>query len=531
MDENRNRTQQEVVEKWEVWECAVEGRSDGNPFTDYEVSADIIMGNDTIHIQGFYDGDGVYRVRYMPSREGECRYVIRGNALLESTNSEISGSFRVVAPTGEHNHGPVSVTNQCYLQYADNSPYHSIGTTCYAWLHQSEALQEQTLQTLANSSFNKIRFCMFPKFYQYNEREPLTYPYERGVKRGQDPAKTKDKIEAGFYTEKQILDIRDFDCHTFNVEHFRRFDRQIARLAKLGIEADIILFHPYDKWGFATMDRGCNEQYLRYMVARYSAYRNVWWSMANEYDILNGMGWTNEEWSHYGRLITTLDPYHHLCSIHNCIDFFDYKEEWITHCSMQRQDLYKHVELSDQYRRLYGKPVVWDEIVYEGNIDQGWGNISGEEMVRRFWEATLRGGYAGHGETFVHPQDILWWSHGGVLHGESAPRFTFLKQIWDETPGGNLKLGGSNFDEVVGIPADQDKQFSWTSQTWADYEIHYYGFGRPSFKYFEFPEGVRYRIEVIDTWNMTIEDRGIACGHTKVELPARQWMAIRLIRQ
>jgi hypothetical protein len=36
-------------------------------------------------------------------------------------------------------------------------------TTCYAWIHQPEELQRQTLETLAASPFNKIRFCVFPK--------------------------------------------------------------------------------------------------------------------------------------------------------------------------------------------------------------------------------------------------------------------------------------------------------------------------------------------------------------------------------
>ncbi len=35
-------------------------------------------------------------------------------------------------------------------------------------------------------------------------------------------------------------------------------------------------------------------------------------------------------------------------------------------------------------------------------------------MVRRFWETAVRGGYCGHGETYLHPEDILWWSKGGV---------------------------------------------------------------------------------------------------------------------
>lgn len=522
-----------TIEKWGMLELTFHGKAEGNPFVDYELSACFTNELETVTIKGFYDGEGIYKVRFMPSYEGEYIYTVDGNCFENGENplsedSSKQGRFVVTAPVSKNNHGPVRVTGNS-LTYADKTPYHSIGTTCYAWVNQSMELQEQTLKTLAASSFNKIRFCIFPKFYQYNESEPMTYPYERGKKRGQNPKKEKKEIEVTFYTEKTIADIRDFDCFTFHAEHFKRFDRRIAELAELGIEADIILFHPYDKWGFSTMSRECNELYLKYVVARYGAYRNVWWSMANEYDILNHTGWTNEEWSDYGRLVTSEDPYHHLCSIHNCIAFFDYKEDWITHCSMQRQDLYKHVELTDEYLEAYGKPVVWDEISYEGNIDQGWGNISGQEMVRRFWETTLRGGAGGHGETFVHPKDILWWSHGGELHGESEPRLAFLKRIWDETPGGQLKRGGGSFDELVGIPTSEEKFFTWGKQTWCSYELHYYGFGRPSFKDFFFPEGARYHIEVIDTWSMTVEDRGIGEGHVRVQLPGREWMAIRLM--
>lgn len=55
--------------------------------------------------------------------------------------------------------------NTFYLRYEDGTPYHQFGTTCYAWVHQTRELQELTLQTLAASPFNKIRFCVFPKSY------------------------------------------------------------------------------------------------------------------------------------------------------------------------------------------------------------------------------------------------------------------------------------------------------------------------------------------------------------------------------
>ena len=85
-----------------------------------------------------------------------------------------------------------------------------------------------------------------------------------------------------------------------------------------------------------------------------------------------------DDWNYYADVIIKNDPYGHLRSIHNCMGFFDHSAAWVTHCSIQRQDIYKTAELTDEWRRQYGKPVVLDEIAYEGNMPYGWGNITGE---------------------------------------------------------------------------------------------------------------------------------------------------------
>lgn len=511
-----------TVEKWGLLELTFQGKSEGNPFVDYTISAVFTGEKENIKVDGFYDGEGTYKVRFMPSFEGAYSYKVTGTALEQ----EETGEFQVTAAVAEKNHGPVRVAKKHYLTYEDGTPYYSIGTTCYAWVNQSEEMQEQTLTTLKNSSFNKIRFCFFPKFYIYNLKEPISYPYVRGESKGQDPEQVGRKRQMSLHLEEPVADITDFDCYQFNVEHFKRFDRRIMELRDLGIEADLILLHPYDKWGFATMNRECDELYFKYIIARYGAYRNVWWSLANEYDL---MVKTEEDWENYAKIICEKDPYQHLRSIHNCGKFYDYKRGWITHCSMQRIDLYRHVENTNEYLKEYDKPIVWDEIAYEGNVDMGWGNITGEELVRRFWEAFMRGGCAGHGETYMHPEDIIWWSHGGVLHGISEPRLAFLYKIMTETPGGFLKAGRSSFDEIVGIPVDEEKPDGRGPQVFCSYEIHYLGFGRPSFRNFELPEDRKFKVEVIDTWNMTISDRGVHSGYTKIIMPGRQYMAIRLI--
>ena len=46
----------------------------------------------------------------------------------------------------------------------------------------------------------------------------------------------------------------------------------------------------------------------------------------------------------------------------------------------------------------------------------------------------MAGGYGSHGETYVHPDGVLWWAAGGTLVGDSPARMGFLKQLMTEGP-------------------------------------------------------------------------------------------------
>ena len=118
------------------------------------------------------------------------------------------------------------------------------------------------------------------------------------------------------------------------------------------------------------MSAECDDLYWKNVIARFSAYRNVWWSLANEYDLMKKK--TLADWERYAKIICEKDAYNHLRSIHNCFTFYDHSRPWVTHCSIQRQDIYKTAELVNELRERYHKPVVLDEIAYEGNIQYGW---------------------------------------------------------------------------------------------------------------------------------------------------------------
>lgn len=490
------------VEQWGIFEFSCDGKTDGNPFVDYHITARFESVSEQKTVNGFYDGNGIYKVRFMPSYNENYSFTVSG----DFSDREYSGEFTSTAPS-ESNHGPVRVHNKFHFQYADGTVYYPIGTTCYVWNLQSDELIAKTLESLRHSPFNKIRFCIFPKSYCYNSREPRSYPYEG------TPIDGSLVNEDNIWSFGPDSDGNSWDFSRFNPEHFRHMEYCISELQKLGIEADIILFHPYDRWGFSTMTPKQNALYLRYTVARFSAFRNVWWSFANEYDLIKNK--STEDWEQYAKIIVESDSYDHLRSIHNCVEFYDHTKAWVSHCSIQRSP-----EGIADWRRTYQKPIVIDEMAYEGNHPNVWGNISPQEMTRRFWEALCRGGYGGHGETYVG--ENLWWSHGGELIGESPKRIAFMKQILEDTPRGGLKPKAMEWDDVCVVPEDDEIAKK------SGYHLFYYGNARPAFRHFHIDDESTYSAEIIDTWNMTVEKAGEFKGRFRIDFPTREYLAVRL---
>jgi len=477
--------QSATVTRFGRFEVELHGPSQGNPFIDVRLEARVDGPDGSVTVPGFYDGSGVYRLRYLPERVGEYSYRTSSNA---RSLDGIAGGF-TVAPARPHAHGPVRVADTFHFAHADGTRHRPLGTTAYVWTHQGDLLEEQTLASLADGPFTKMRMCVFPKSYLFNENEPERYPFVG------DPA-------------------HGFDLQRPDPAYWAHLERRIDQLAELGVQADLILFHGYDRWGFATMDPVADDRYVRYAVARLASFANVWWSLANEYDLLFSK--TETDWERLAGIVRENDPSSHLLSIHNCRAFYDHSRPWVTHASIQRQDIYKTAEMTSEWRERWGKPVVIDECAYEGDIDQGWGNITGEEMVRRFWEGAMRGGYVGHGETYRHPDDVLWWSKGGVLRGTSPSRIRFLDEILAAGPARGLEP----------IPLDWDVPRAGVE---GEYLLYYFGFDQPGYRRFLLDPAVTWEIDIIDTWEMTIQRLpGTYSGRFRIELPAKQYIAVRM---
>jgi hypothetical protein len=456
-----------TVGQWGMYEITLHGPASGNPFDEVTLSAHFTCGSKTVDANGFYDGGGVYRIRFMPMTQGQWSYQTQSNVPELAGKT---GGFTCGTPDAE-NHGPVGVINHFHFAYADGTPYFECGTTAYEWTSQPTTRESQTLETLKGSAFNKVRMCVFPSEYK-EDNVPARWPFE--------PA------DATSDYSKFSNDRKQWDFSRINPAYFQKFEQQVQKLAEEGIEADVILFHPYAKvLGFSTMPAEADDRYLHYVIARLAAYHNVWWSLANEYDHLHAK--KTADWDRFFQTIVKDDPYGHLRSIQQ--DRIVYNKPWMTHASIQGTP----GESAAKDRLLYNMPAVFDEIRYEGDIPPAWGHLSAEDMVDRFWTATVLGTYAGHGETFMKNG---WSGVGGVLIGKSPERLEFYRQIMQSSPADGIEPIERTDEAMVGGKAG---------------EFYFVYFGRrepPKNWVLKLPAegltpGTQMHVDVIDTWNMT----------------------------
>jgi hypothetical protein len=498
-------TRPAAVHQWDTFEVALHGSAPGNPF-DVKLSAKFFSADRSVEVHGFYDGDGIYRIRFMPCERGLWRYVTTSDLpeLLGKT-----GEFMCVGPEAG-NHGPVGVRNVYQFAYADGTAFVPISTTVYGWVNQrSDELQEQTLASLKQSPFNRIRMMVLPIRHSA-DNVPKYFPFEMKA----------DK---------------SWDYSTFDPRFFQHIETRLGQLQDMGIEAELILFHNRDQQGtkFDRMPSDADDRYLCYIVARFSAYRNVWWNLANEFDSMQFKH--DSDWDRLFKIVQDEDPYQHPRSIHQMHRYYDVTLPGETYMSIQNGGAVSEFGKPDSFRQGAQKPVIFDEIEYEGKDNtKSWAHLAPEDMVYRFWLGIVAGTYVTHGETYYSSPGVAWISRGGKLMGQSPARIAFLKSILATAPMEGM------------IPINpQDTTIGMIGKV-GEYYLIYFGKAEPTQWDFSLPAGrfvrpgTKYRIDVIDTWNMTVTPvdelatippkSTTSAAPVVIQLPGRPYIALRIQR-
>lgn len=506
------------IERWGRYEVSYPVKVKGNPF-DVSFSAIFTNSGSKIKITGFYDGDNKFVLRFMPKELGKWSYVTSSNV---KQLDGLKGEFNCVSPSAD-NHGPV-IPDGLHFQYSDGKQYYPVGTTSYNWMHVDSAIKEETISSMAKSRFNKLRMLVFTHNFDINYPEPALFPFE-----------IKSKI-----VNKEGRTEYVWDYERFNPEYFRNVEECVGKLDSIGVEADMILFHPYDdgRWNFDKLPLDVCERYLKYIVSRLSSYKNVWWSLANEYDFLKY--YKPEDWDFFTKTVVDNDPYRHMCSIHSyTANYYAYWMDEYTHASIQDHAPVQ-IGAAGIVKNIYKKPIIFDEVCYEGNMDNRWGNLSSQEYIYRLWNGLSAGTYVTHGECYMDSPDDYskdFLAIGGEFQGEAWKRIGFALDILEELPNPlnhcdpswDLRTASAGENYYL-IYLGKDVMEEWT-----------FSLPEKNSGYSSIEEGTKFKVEIIDTWNMTVTECGKIFeatkaynkrvydkNHGKVLLPSMPYLLLRI---
>ncbi len=83
------------IEKWDFFELSLPAPANGNPFIGIDFTAEFKKGDKKFEVEGFYDGGGIFKIRFMPDKEGTWTFKTKSN------NAELDakqGQFECIVP-------------------------------------------------------------------------------------------------------------------------------------------------------------------------------------------------------------------------------------------------------------------------------------------------------------------------------------------------------------------------------------------------------------------------------------------------
>ncbi len=287
------------VRRWDMHEFVLRGRARvENPFRDAALVGEFTAPSGRrLVAEGFHDGDDTWRLRFAPDEEGEWRYLLRGAGVELSRR----GRLRCTAPRG-HGFLRVDPDNPYAFAYSDGTPFFPMGDTCYGLYDDSpitSELRTKYLNIRRAQRFNFVRMSV-----GHSQARAAAEP-------------------AAFWAWAGTPAQPDLD--RFNPKFFHGLDAVLAEMKAVGMNAELLLLNfyrrPFTDPKIWTPER--ERRWLRYLVARYAAFANVFlWTVANEYETHPDGAYRldlpgDPDWARAtARFIKQHDPYRHPVTVH-----------------------------------------------------------------------------------------------------------------------------------------------------------------------------------------------------------------------
>lgn len=426
-----------TLETYEYWEGSFTLKKPlvQNPFTEVSVYGEVIdeKGIKT-SVEGFCDEQNglVFKVRFMPITVGKYSYAL--TFIAKGKQQIVNGTFTVVKSN-----------NQGVLRVDKENPWHFIldgngqhffwnATTTYWMLGwKDEKIIEESIDRLARLKINRIRVAINGRAHggsRWNENNVVESP------------NFTFKLNPWLAQKPDDLDNPEFDVSRFNLNHWQKLDRLIAHAKEKNIIVSLIFYvdgldHGCDPFKKTNMGNADEQRYYRFAAARYSAFPNITWDITNEYHLFR-----NEEWvEKMGKFLKSLDPNHHLISVHGNANFPFRKSEWVDMVLYQSWDEcggYDFISNARKAQEATGRiiPQINEEYGYEDHYSV-WGcgaratkypdGRSANNRRQLAWEMVMAGGHQTTGERANEGTGAGNDTGGGWINGRGNDSMTMLK--------------------------------------------------------------------------------------------------------
>lgn len=420
-----------------------------NSFTDVTLSGSFGRTGDAARtaVEGFCDSaDGsVFRIRFVPNSPGDYTYQVayRQGAFEQSA----TGTFHA---TDGQRRGPIRVDKSFpwhFVWEGTGEHYFFNGTTAF-WIAgwRDDRVIESIIDRLRRLKVNRIRALVNGSANIYWGEPVMTGDNFSMMLR---PWVSKDP---------DSFDRPGIDYMRFNVAYWQKWER-MARYAR---DRDVIMSAIIDistHGTRATSGSDDERRYIRYAVARLSAFSNVTWDLGDDLD-----SFRDETWAHAtGTLIEQWDPYQHLATSHPVNrEHQDRASEWFGFTSIQEWSRRQHALMLEE-RQIQLKtgriiPQANEEYGYEDHYPH-WAppppGDSADTLRRVAWDIAMAGAYGTAGETCRRGTNIWPDTGGGWINGRSDDTTTMLNgyahmvefftsfEWWKVEPHDELVTGGA----------------------------------------------------------------------------------------
>jgi hypothetical protein len=400
---------------------SVEGADAKNPFTDVILSGSFgkVGEGERKTVDGFCDSpDGsLLRIRFMPAAAGEYSYSVSYRQAEYSKS--YNGAFSAIEA---HRRGPIRVDPRYpwhFIWEGTGEHYFFNGTTAF-WLMgwREDRIIDSSIERLHSLKINRLRVLLSGAANIFWGEAVM-------------PGENFSLFLRPWISEKrESLDNPGIDFTRFNLPYWQKWDRML-RFAR---ERDMIISAILDiSTHKAQASAGSEDErrYIRYAVARLSAFSNLTYDLGDDLD-----SFRDEKWAHEtGTLIERWDPYKHLATSHPVYrEHQDRASDWFGFTSIQNWSRRQHLLMLDE-REIQKKtgriiPQTNEEYGYEDHYPH-WAPAppgdSAETLRQMAWEIAMAGAYGTAGESARRGTNIWPDTGGGWINGRGDDTMVMLK--------------------------------------------------------------------------------------------------------